>query len=148
MKKNLFIEKTIKNINSTIQKVVLLFFVFTVTSPVSAQFREWSGDPNDPKSSCLVDGIPTLKCLEVLFGNLLFLSNTFIILVLFIMFVIGSFNFLTSLGNPEKIETAKGTFKWAIIGLILYASAYLILTLIDIIFLGGQGKLFQFRIGT
>lgn len=133
-------QKIVFKFNSTIQKIVLLFF-FLITYPqvTYAQTKEW-GD-------CVIDGVPSLKCIEVVFSNLLFMSNIFIIFVLFIMFVIGSFKFLTSLGNPDQVEGAKGTFKWALIGLGLYLSSYLILTLIDIIFLGGNGLIFQFKIG-
>ncbi len=108
---------------------------------VSAQIQDWEA------SGCMVDGIPTLKCLEVVVGNFLFMTNAFILLVLFIMFVIGSFKYLTSLGSPDKIEEAKGTFKWAIIGLVVYVSAYLILTIIDMLFLGGNGDIFRLQIG-
>ena len=104
-----------------------------------AQIQEWG--------ACVVDGVPTLKCLEVVIANILFMSNALILLVLFVMFVIGSFKYLTSVGNPEKIEEAKGTFKWAIIGLIVYVSAYLILNFIDILFLGGKGDIFRLKIG-
>lgn len=99
--------------------------------------------------NCVVDGVPTFKCLEVVFGNLLFMSSALIVLVLFAMFVIGSFRYLTSFGNPEKVKKAQGTFKFAIIGLVLFLSAYLILNVICVLFLGGFGsscKLFRLEI--
>lgn len=96
--------------------------------------------------TCVVDGVPTLKCLEVVFGNILFMASAFIILVLFIMFVIGSFSYLTSFGNPEKIKKAQGTIRYAIIGFVLFIGSYLILNIIDILFLGGTGKIFRFEI--
>lgn len=108
---------------------------------VFAQIRPW-GD-------CVVDGVPTLKCVQVVFGNILFMSSALIILVLFIMFVMGAFRYLTSFGNPEKVKKAQGTFRYAIIGLLLYLSAYLILNVICFLFLGGIGsscKLFQLGI--
>ncbi|PIU37404.1 hypothetical protein COT02_01020, partial [Candidatus Roizmanbacteria bacterium CG07_land_8_20_14_0_80_34_15] len=64
---------------------------------VYAQIQEWDqtfkGGP-----SCVVDGVPTLKCLEIVFGNILYMASFFIIIVLFIMFVVGSFKYLTSFG--------------------------------------------------
>lgn len=126
--------------------VSFLFFLFYAPL-VSAQIRDWD-DIDDKGTSCLVDGVPTLKCFEVVVGNFLFMTNAFILLVLFIMFVIGSFKYLTSLGDAGKLEEAKGTFKWAVIGLIVYVSAYLILTIIDMLFLGGKGQIFQFEIGS
>lgn len=98
---------------------------------------------------CVVDGVPTLKCLEVVFGNLLFMSSAFIILVLFIMFVVGAFQYLTSFGNPENVKKAQGTLKFTLIGFLLFLGSYLILNMICFLFLGGIGdkcKLFKFEI--
>lgn len=103
-----------------------------------AQVREW-GD-------CVVDGVPTLKCLEIVFGNILFMASALVVLVLFIMFVIGSLKYLTSGGDPEKIKSARGTLTYAIIGTMLFLGAYLILNVIDLLFLGGKGGLFKFEI--
>jgi len=111
-----------------------------------AQLRNWEEQTPGNPSGCIVDGIPTLKCFEVVFNNILIMSSAVVILVLFVMFVIGSLNYLTSLGNPEKIKKAQGTLKFAIIGFILFISAFLILNIIDILFLGGQGKLFRLEI--
>ena len=111
-----------------------------------AQIHEWGVQSDSNPTGCIVDGVPTLKCFEVVFNNILIMSSALVILVLFIMFVIGSINYLTSLGNPEKIKKAQGTLKFAVIGFILFISAYLILNIIDILFLGGQGKLFRLEI--
>lgn len=105
-----------------------------------AQIQDWE------KSGCVVDGVPTLKCLEVVFGNILFMASALIVVVLFVMFVIGSIKYLTSGGDPEKIKSARGTLTYAIIGTALFLGAYLILNIIDVLFLGGMGKLFQFKI--
>lgn len=114
-----------------------MFTSFTVY----AQIKDWG--------SCVVDGIPTLKCLEVVFGNILFMSSGLIILVLFIMFVVGAFRYLTSFGNPESVKKAQGTLRYALIGFILFVSSYLILNVICFLFLGGIGsscKLFKLEI--
>ena len=102
---------------------------------------------NNITSGCIVDGVPTLKCLEIVFGNLLFMASAFVLVILFVMFVIGSFGYLTSFGDPEKMKTARSTFTYAIIGLILFVSAALILVVIDQLFLGGKGAIFEFKIG-
>lgn len=119
--------------------------LFTVSAQTPGQINPW-GD-------CVVDGVPTLKCLEIVFGNILFMSSFFIVVVLFIMFVVGSFRYLTSFGNAEAIKKAQGTLKYALIGFILFVSAFLIMTIIQTLFLGGDqtgtGKpnLFEFKIG-
>lgn len=121
----------------------LLFVLYSIflVSPqvVHAAISEW-GD-------CVIDGVPTLKCLEVVFGNIIFMSTGLIVLALFIMFIIGAFQYLTSLGNPERIKKAQGTLKFALLGFILFMSAFLILKTIDVLFLGGAGKIFKFEIG-
>lgn len=109
--------------------------------------QDWDGG-GDPSKSCVVDGVPTLKCLEIVFGNLLFMASAFVVLILFVMFVIGSFNYLTSFGDQEKMQTARSTFTYAIIGLVLFVSAGLILVIIDFLFLGGKGAIFEFKIGS
>lgn len=108
-------------------------------SPVYAAVSEW-GD-------CVVDGVPTLKCLEVVFGNIVFMSTGLIVLALFIMFIVGAFQYITSVGNPERIKKAQGTLKFALFGFILFISTFLILKIIDVLFLGGAGKIFKFEIG-
>ncbi len=108
--------------------------------------NEW--DPTGTgNGGCLVDGIPTLKCFEIVFGNILVMASAFIVLTLFIMFVVGSFRYLTSFGSAEKVKKAQGTLKMALIGFILFISAFLILKIIDSLFLGGNGSIFKFEIG-
>lgn len=109
---------------------------------VFAQLKDWG--------NCVVEGVPTLKCFEVVFNNILLMASTFIVLVLFIMLIVGAFQYLTSFGNPEKVKKAQGTLKFAAIGFLLFISSYLILNLICFLFLGGIGsqcKLFNFEIG-
>ncbi len=98
--------------------------------------------------NCTYDGVPTFKCLEMIFENILGLATNFIVLVLFIMFVNGAFQYLTSFGNADKVKKAQGTLKFALLGFIIFMSAFIILKIIDILFLGRQGKLFQFSIDT
>lgn len=111
---------------------------------VSAQIKDWSPD-------CIVDGVPTLKCLEDVFSNILVMATAFIILVLFIMFVVGAFNYLTSFGNPEKVKKAQGTLKFAVIGFILFIGSYLIMNIVCFVAfgptqLGTNCPLFKFKL--
>ena len=62
------------------------------------------------------------------------------------MFIVGAFSYITSLGNTEKIKKAQGTLRYALIGFALYLGSFLILKIIDTLFLGGKGILFNFRI--
>lgn len=129
-----------KNLQQYLYNFCLALFLILFTArPALAAIETWE--------DCLSDeGVPTLKCLEVVFGNILFAASALIIVVLFIMFVIGSLNYLTSGGNPEKVKRAQATMMWAVVGTLLFLGAYLILRVIDCLFLGCQGKIFRFEI--
>lgn len=103
-----------------------------------------------PWGSCVTpEGVPTLSCLTVIFNNILMIASAFIVLVLFIMLVVGAFNYLTSFGNPEKVKKAQQTIMFAVLGFVVFMLSYLILNVICFLFLGGIGsncKLFQFNI--
>lgn len=116
--------------------------MFSIIHPAYAQIKDW--DANG--ANCLSDGVPTLKCLEPVIGNIIFAASGFVIIVLFIMFVMGSYLYLTSLGNPEKLKKARGTLTFAIAGFILFLSSFLILRIIDTLFLGGTGTLLRLNL--
>lgn len=115
------------------------------------EIREWETiDPAtgkvDQSKSCTVDGVPTLQCLEVVYNNLLIMSSGFVLLALFIMLGYGAFQFITAMGDTEKITGGMNTIKYALIGIGLFAVSYLVLFIIDEAFLGGQGKIFDLKI--
>ena len=121
--------------------------MFFIPSVLAQGIHEWDeATPSNP-TGCMVDGVPTLKCFEVVFGNILVMASGLIVFVLFIMLVTGSFSYITSLGNPEKLKKAQGTLKYALVGFILFISTFVILKIIDVLFLGGQNKIFMFQIG-
>lgn len=113
---------------------------------VHAEITSWKD------SGCLAGpnaDVATLKCAEVVFQNLLYMASALVLLVLFIMFVVGSFKYLTSGGDAEKIAGAQNTLKYAIIGTMLFIGSYLILNIIQVLFLGGATgatSLFRFEI--
>ncbi len=119
----------------------LLLPVFSVY----AQIQDWG--PSTGTGGCMVDGVPTLKCLEIVFGNILFMSSAFIVLTLFVMFIVGSFNYLTSFGNAEKVKKAQGTLRLALVGFMIFLGSFLVLKIIDILFMGNTGQIFKFEIG-
>jgi len=102
----------------------------------------------NPWGDCVVDGVPTLKCFEVVFDNILRVSSAFVILALFIMVTVAGFQYLTAFGNPEKIKKAQGTIRYAIIGFVIFLASFLIIKTIDVLFLGGTGSLLRFDIPT
>jgi len=97
---------------------------------------------------CVVDGIPTLQCFEVIFENILKLASGLVVLVLFLMFVAGAFTYLTSAGDAEKVAKARSTFMWAVLGTVLFLGSFLILKVIELLFIDTEGgfSLFKFEI--
>lgn len=79
---------------------------------------------------CIIDNIPTLQCVIPLFQNIVFwaIALSGITAVIFIIFA--GIKFITSRGDAKQVEGARKTLTFAIIGLILVLSAFLIIVLI------------------
>lgn len=74
--------------------------------------------------------VVTIQCLVPLFGNIIIALVQISGVALFIMFIVAGYNFLMSGGNPKQLEKAKNTLTYAIIGVIIIVSGYLILLII------------------
>ncbi len=73
------------------------------------------------------DGVATIKCLVPLFENLIKGVLALSGVALFVMLVVGGYNFLLSGGDPKKLEAARGTLTNAVIGLVVIVLAFLII---------------------
>ena len=51
--------------------------------------------------------VPTIKCLEIVFSNILVVAVSLAALALFVMFLVGGFKFLTAGGDPKAVASAK-----------------------------------------
>ena len=80
---------------------------------------------------CAIDGVATIQCLVPLFESLVRGVIALGGVALFIMLLVGGFNFLFSGGDPKKLEQARGTITQAIVGIIIMSLAYLILLTIQ-----------------
>jgi hypothetical protein len=78
------------------------------------------------------DGVATLRGLEGIFQNLVSVVLGFAGIALFLMLVVGGYKYITSGGDPKSVESAKNTLTYAIVGIVLLASAYLILRFIGV----------------
>ena len=81
--------------------------------------------------SCAIDGAATIQCLVPLFESLVKAVVSLGGVALFLMLLVGGFNFLFSGGDPKKLEQARGTVTQAIVGIIIMSLAYLILLTIQ-----------------
>lgn len=92
--------------------------------------KDWAGVP------CIktINGVdvPTFKCFEGLFAQILTVVISLAILALFVMLTVGGFKFLTSGGDPKATTSAKQTMTYAIAGIALMAIAYIIFRLIEV----------------
>jgi hypothetical protein len=89
-----------------------------------------------------VNNVATIEGLEGVFENLIAAALGFAAIALFIMFLVGGFKYITSGGNPKSLESARNTLTYAILGMVLVASAYLILRFIGV-FTGADVENFQ-----
>ena len=76
--------------------------------------------------------VAKLKDLEGVFGNVVNAVLGLAGIVLFIMLILGGFSYITSGGDPKKVESARNTLTYAIGGMIFIALAYLILKFIEV----------------
>lgn len=72
----------------------------------------------------------TLQDFEGVFASILGLTIPLAGIVLFFVFLFGGFRYLTAGADPSKVEAAKKTLTYAILGTVLFALAYLILVFI------------------
>ena len=95
---------------------------------------------------CVQQGAATIKCLEPLFENVVRAVVAIASVALFVMLLVGGFNFLFSAGDQKKLAQARGTLTGAILGLVIIVVAYLIINALSI-FLGVE-DLKKFEIPT
>lgn len=96
-----------------------------------------------PWGECLENtDVATIKCIVPLFTNLIQGVLAVSGVALFVMLVVGGFNFLLSGGDQKKLEAARGTLTNAVIGLVVIVLAFLIIKTIET-FTGAPVTIFQ-----
>lgn len=109
-------------------------------SPVAAQTQAWS------EGVCVENGVATVQGLQCLIGNLLSVSISGIGLIGFVMFIVGAFRYMLSGGNAKGTEGGKNTITFAVVGLVLALSAFMILNIIAQF--TGISSILEFKIPT
>jgi len=87
-----------------------------------------------------VGGVATLVGFEGIFQNILSAALSVAGVALFLMLLLGGFQFMTAGGDPKKVASAWNTLTYAIGGLILVILSYLIIAFISS-FTGSTGIL-------
>lgn len=82
---------------------------------------------------CQEDGVAKIQGLECAFSNILRILVPLFGLVLFFMLINGAFKYLTSGGEPKKVQQAQETMTSAIMGIAAFFGIWFILKLIQFI---------------
>lgn len=80
-------------------------------------------------NSCLQDGIATLACIPIVIKNVIQWALIFAGVVALFLIIYAGFQFVTSKGDPQQVDSAKKTLTYAIIGLLLILLSFAILNL-------------------
>ncbi len=86
-----------------------------------------------PWGNCVQNGVATLNCLPIVFGNVVNWAIALAGLTAVFFIIFAGFKFLTSGGDPKQVEGAKKTLTYAIAGLIIVFLAFAIIKLIGTI---------------
>lgn len=81
-------------------------------------------------TNCVKDGVATLDCLPVLFGNVVTSALALSGAVALILIVYSGIKFITSGGDAKEVEGARKILTYAVIGLIVILLAYFIVNVI------------------
>lgn len=74
--------------------------------------------------------VATVQGLECLVRNILNIAVTAVGIAAFVMFLVGSFLYLTSGGNPKGTEAGQKTITFAIIGVVVSLTGFIALNFI------------------
>lgn len=77
------------------------------------------------------EGVASLTCIVPLITNVIQAVVALGAVALFVMLLVGGFNFLFSAGDQKKLEAARGAVTQAIVGIIIMSLAYLIILTIE-----------------
>lgn len=80
-----------------------------------------------------VGDIATIKGVEAVFNNVLTVALALAGIVLFVMFLMGGFRYMTAGGDAKAVEAAKGTLTHAIAGLVVLILAWIIIQFIEVL---------------
>lgn len=78
-----------------------------------------------------VEGVPTLGCIWVAIQNIINVFTALAGVVALLLIIYSGIKFITSRGDKEKVENAKKTLTFAIIGLIFILFAAFIIKVIS-----------------
>ncbi|MFH0942696.1 MAG: hypothetical protein V1810_00835 [Candidatus Beckwithbacteria bacterium] len=98
--------------------------MFRFTFKAFAQTKSWTSD-------CQSGDVALLQGFECIFKNILLIIVPLAGLAAFVVIIVAGFQYLTSAGDPKKLQQASGTLTAAIIGIVVVILIYFIFKLIE-----------------
>lgn len=92
-----------------------------------AQTQNWS----EINSGCVNGDVATIQGVGCLLSNVMSVALTVLGIVGFIMVIYAGFNMMIMGGNSQAVEKSKNSITFAIIGIILALSSFIIINLIS-----------------
>lgn len=86
-------------------------------------FKAW-GD-------CVQDGVPTLRCIPIVFQNVVSALLIFLGITAAFFFVWGGIKFINSGGDPKQVAAARKVITFAIIGIVIVLGSFAIIHFIS-----------------
>ncbi len=108
------------------QVVSVINHLSTILLPQAYAAEDWGKTLGGPDKD-----VASIWSIIPLLQNLITAALSFSGIVLFLMLVTGGFTFLFAGGDPKAAQKAQGTITSAIIGLVVIAAAYLMLSVIQ-----------------
>jgi hypothetical protein len=85
-----------------------------------------------PWDSCVENGdVATLSCIPIIIQNIVLAALAFSGLVALVLIIYSGITYITSHGDPQKVEGAKKTLTWAIVGLVVIFLSFFVVNLIS-----------------
>lgn len=114
-----------KRIFSLSYLLSLTSFALTFAAPAYAQTLAWSGACIGKDAA--TQDVATIQGIGCLLANVLGIAITIIGIAAFVMFLVGSFRYLTAGANSKGVEGGKNAISFAILGIVVALASYVIL---------------------
>ena len=130
------------------KKFLAIFLTFFVTiiafpAPASAQFKQWGDcvdkvtfvkkDPLTNQEVVTTSEVATLRCVPVVFHNVISAFLMFVGAVAIFMIIYSAIKLIQSGGDPKQIQAARQIMTYAIIGAVLVLSSFAIIYFIGFV---------------
>lgn len=84
-------------------------------------------------TDCVDNGVATLSCIPYVLQNIIFWAFALVGIAAVIFVIYGGVKFVLSGGDPKQVDGARKTITYALIGLALVISAFVIINIIGVV---------------